>query len=371
VLPVRGETALPHLSIDLLTRLVTKNAIANVVISPYSLTAVLGMLETGAAGETRSKLRTVLGLKGDKDAVAFRERQHAMLADLRITKPQLLLQAANGEWNSPHLTINPDFVAALRADFGAEAAPLDFSQPSALTTINDWVRKNTDGAIPILIDELSKETLLVLANALHFKAKWSVPFDPAETRTVSFQRADGTERPTFLMSRKGKYSYYEGRTGQAVRLGYAGDRFAMTLLLPPKRDSRTDLTPTLVTALLRSETYNRREGTVAFPRLGFNTLLRLSDLLAEIGLGELFGKAANYRGISTTPFSLTQVIQRIAVNVDETGTEAAAATAGFAERRLGALGPFTMICDRPFYFIIDDAKTGAVLLIAHIGDPAP
>jgi serine protease inhibitor len=371
VSPPRAEPARPHLSIDLLARLVQKNATQNVMVSPYSLTAVLAMLEIGAAGETRMKLRAALGIKGDEEAMRYRERQRAVLEELRISEPRVLLQTANGIWNSPHLPINAAYVAAARAEFDAEPLTADFTQPSALASINDWVRQKTDGAIPVLVAELPADTLLVLANALHFRAKWAVPFDPAETKEAVFRRDDGTTRPASLMSRKDKYSYHEGKAGQAVRLAYADDRFVMTLFLPAEKNGGPSLTPALVAALLRPALYAEREGTLSFPRLRFDTLLRLADLLGEIRLSELFGKAANYQGISSGSFRLTQVIQRIAVNVDESGTEAAAATAGLAERGLGGPVPFTMICDRSFYFIIDDKKTDAVLFVAHIGDPAP
>jgi serpin B len=367
--PARPDPASPRLSVDLLARLVQKNAAGNVVLSPYSLTAVLAMLETGAAGRTRAKLRTALGIKSDEDALRFREGQHVMLGELRLAGPEVILHTANGLWNSPGLALNAAYAAALRADFDALPTSLDFTQAAAPAAVNAWVREKTDGAIPVLVEEFPKETLLLLANAVHFKAKWSVPFDPGETRQAPFTRADGEARPASMMSRKGEYAYHEGKAGQAVRLPYGDGRFAMTLLLPPEKSARS-LTPGLVAALLQLDRYKPREGTVTFPRFSFDALLRLADLRNEARLGELFGNGDNYQGISATQFRVSQVIQRLAVSVDETGTEGAAATAALAERGLGGPGPFTMICNRPFYFIIDDAKTGAVLFIAHIGDAA-
>jgi serine protease inhibitor len=361
----RAEPGRTALAMDLVTRLARKDPTANVMISPFSLTAVLAMLETGAGGDTRDKLRAALGVKGDKETARFREGERAVLGELRRTEPLVVLQTANGVWNSPRLPIKPAFAAALRADFDAPTTPLDFTRPEALATVNRWVRDKTRGAIPVLVSDLPKETLLVLANAVYFKAKWSAAFDPAETRQAPFTRADGAQQPAFLMSRKGKFQYLENAAGQAVRLPYGDGRFTMTLLLPREGNAPPDLAQ-----ILRADLYKPSQGTVALPRLKFDMLLRLADVLGEVGLGGLFSDNADYRGIATAGFHPTQVVQRVAVTVEETGTEAAAATAGLVERSGSDARAFTMICDRPFYFVIDDAKTGAALFAAHVGDPS-
>ena len=366
----QGQSSSSDVAVALVDRLVEENAAGNVIVSPYSLTAVLAMLEAGAAGETRKKLRAALGMKGPKEAALFRKHQHALLDDLRLSEPQILLQTASGIWNSPQLAVKSSYFATLRADFGADAATVDFLQPAAVASINDWVHQKTDGAIPVLVAQLPEDTLLVLANTVHFKGNWLVAFDPTETKEGLFRRADGTTRPVSLMSRKGEYAYQNGNAGQVVRLAYADSRFTMTLWLPPEENAPR-LTPGIIKTLLDPEAYKLSEGTVVFPHLSFNTLLPLADTLSRIGLGELFGNEADYPGISAAPFRLTQVIQRVAVSVDENGTEAAAATAGLAERGIAGPKPFTMVCDRPFYFVIDDRKTGAVLFIGHIGDVAP
>jgi serine protease inhibitor len=339
---------------------------SNAFLSPLSASMALGMALNGANGETYDALRSALRLDGMADAdinQAYRDL-NALLGGL---DSRTEMRIANSVWGHSALPIEPAFTDAGRTFFDAEIRTLDFGDPEALTTINDWVSGKTNGRIPQLLDHLSPDEVLFLINAIYFKGKWRSAFDAKDTRDGPFHGADGRDRSAPLMWQKGNLRYDETEDYRAVDLLYGNGAFAMTVLLPA-----AGRTPAEVLAGLSPESWTALAGRFAdkevmltFPRFRLEYGRRLNDDLTALGMGIAFGGGADfYRIADVRPERLyiTRVDQKTFVEVNEQGTEAAAATAV-------GVGPTSvpesveMKVDRPFVFAIRERLSGAVVFL--------
>jgi serpin B len=277
------------------------------------------------------------------------------------------MRIANSVWGHATLPIEPAFIDRSRDFFDAEVRTLDFGSPEALAAINDWVNGKTNGKIPKLLDDLSPDEVMFLINAIYFKGKWRSAFDAKDTRDGPFHGADGQDRAARLMWQKEDLRYQETEDYQAVDLLYGNGAFAMTVLLP-----KAGRTPAGVLAGLEPESWSALAGrftetevTLTFPRFRLEYSRRLNDDLEALGMAIAFGRTADfYRIADVRPDRLyiTRVDQKTFVEVNEEGTEAAAATAvGIGKTSV----PETveMRVDRPFVFGIRERLSGAVVFL--------
>ncbi len=339
---------------------------SNAFLSPLSASMALGMALNGANGETYDAVRTALRLDGMAEA-EINQGHRDLTALLSGLDSRAEMRIANSIWGHSALPIEPAFTDAGRTYFDAEVRALDFGSPEALTAINDWVSGKTNGRIPQLLDYLSPDEVLFLINAIYFKGKWRSAFDPKDTRDGPFHGADGRDRAAPLMWQKGNLRYDETEDYQAVDLLYGNGAFAMTVLLPAG-----GRTPAEVLAGLSPEALNalagrfaEKEVTLTLPRFRVEYGRRLNQDLMSLGMGIAFGGEADfYRIADVRPDRLyiTRVEQKTFVEVNEEGTEAAAATAvGFG--RTSAPEPLEMKVDRPFVFAIRERLSGAVVFL--------
>ena len=339
---------------------------SNAFLSPLSASMALGMTLNGANGETHDAMRTALRLDGMAEAEI--NRGYRDLTALLIgLDARTEMRIANSIWGHATLPIEPSFAEAGRTFFDAEVRTLDFGSPEALTAINGWVSGKTNGRIPQLLDNLSPDEVLFLINAIYFKGRWRTAFDARDTRDGPFHGGDGRDRTAPLMWQKGPLRYDETEDYQAVDLLYGNGAFAMTVLLPV-----AGRTPAGVLAGLSPESWSalagrfaEREVTLTFPRFRLEYGRRLNHDLTALGMGIAFGPRADfYRIADVRPDRLyiTRVDQKTFVEVNEEGTEAAAATAvGIAP--ISAPEPIEMKVDRPFVFAIRERLSGAVLFL--------
>jgi serine protease inhibitor len=338
---------------------------SNAFLSPLSASMALGMALNGANGETYAGMQTALGL-GALSESEINQGYRDLLALLSQLDSKTEMRIANSTWGHSGLAMLPAFVDAGRSFFDAEVHTLDFSSPSAVSTINDWVRKKTNGKIPAVLDEIAADEVLFLINAIYFKGAWRDAFDRKDTQDGPFAGADGRVRTAPLMNQTGKLRYQETADYQAVELLYGNGAFAMTVLLP-----QPDRTPAEVLAGLNPFTwrelagrFSEEEVNLTLPRFTLEYGRRLNDDLAALGMGTAFDPlAADFDRIADVRpnrLYLTRVDQKTFVDVNEEGTEAAAATAVGT----GAVSaPPVIVVDRPFVFAIHERLSGTVLFL--------
>jgi serpin B len=287
------------------------------------------------------------------------------------------LTLANGLWYQNGFHLKPAFEAANQQFFQAELAGVDFNDPQSAQTINDWADRQTRGKIKNVVQfPFPPLTRLVLANSIYFKGKWVRPFYERATQPREFHLAGGQTKLTPTMAQRGSFQYQENGQFQAVKLPYNGG-LQMELFLPG-----TNSNPQMFLAdMAGKETWREdiesgfslREGSVTLPKFKMNYEVQLNEPLKALGMKSAFSSGADFSGMASEPLFISQVKQKSYVEVDEEGTEAAAVTT-VTVKSLAIRRPpsdfFTLVLDRPFFFVISDVNTGSILFMGIVNDPA-
>jgi serpin B len=356
-----------------LLRLLGHRSAGNLTISPLSLATALTMLENGAGGTTRSQIATALGASSIP-LVRQDLGWDNLLSSATAASPGAEFQSADSLWIQRGLPVVPQFLAAQARYFHAGVWQADFVRRLAGTerAMNQWASQHTGGAIRKIFSpgDLDQTTRLVVANAAHFTAAWQHPFSPANSTQSAFIPDRGRPVQALYMSRLLTTGVVSTAGYQAVRLPYAGGRFAAVAVMPVGR-SLTDFTSGLTQRELGrivASTSHGRADAVFLPRFRTSSSLHLNQTLAALGMPSAFTGAANFSALSPVGLELQSAVQRDYLSVGEKGTSAAAVTgvsAGVSALRVGGLW-----FNHPFLFLITDTATGTVLFASMVRNPA-
>lgn len=344
----------------------------NPVLSPYSVSTALAIAYTGSAGETAAETAETLGWTGmDVEDVVKANRQLREL--LETNGGDIVFRTANSIWYRKGISMKNHFLDGAKADFAAEIRAADLSSRSAVDAINRWVDKHTNGKIDRMIDEPpGNEQIAVLLNAVYFNGAWKDPFSKGATREEPFTLADGTAKTVPMMRRTGRYAYAESDSWQAVRLPYGDGRLEMLVVVPKPPATLDDLHRQLWSDPSAWQTeFPSRTVDLKIPRFKTETDVRLVEALRRLGMEAAFdrdrGDFSNMADIK--PLYISDVRHRTFVEVNEEGTEAAAATSIGIAGASAPANPVRMAADRPFFFAIEDAQTKAWLFVGSIFNP--
>lgn len=360
---------------------------ANLVISPYSLYTVLAMARAGADSDTAAQLDALLGGDQKEQAGAVTAIDQAVAAalasgaadsiggdpDADDTRP-FEFDAANAVWKSPDLLVRNDFVKSLASGFGAGVYEMDFrSDPDkARGVVNDWVAANTGELIKDLLGagSVTSDTQMILANAVHLEAPWAVEF-ATSAAPQSFSAPSGDVKAAFI-DNQGSYKYAAGTGWKSVTIPYRGGGMAMTIVLPEAgQDSQVwdELPAVLETATAAGQL---GEVSLSLPAFKVETSVQADLVLKSLGVQDLFDiDRADLSGIGGDPGQLwaSSMAHKAVIEVDEKGTEAAAATAMVVTLESMPPVPIDFTVDRPFFYVVHDTLTGAPLFLGHVSDP--
>ena len=373
--PATSALAQPYaqFGFDVLRQLESQRPDANVFISPTSIAVALAMTSNGANGTTRDAiLRT---LHAETQPIETFNAANRELAEQISKTTAVQLSMANALWLQQGLPVNPAFQQVLQTAYSAQADSLDFRNPAAVETINAWVAKHTNDRIEHLVDQVDPLTVAMLTNAIVFKGKWTLQFDPKSTQPHDFKPANGAVLQVPMMKNSAEYAYYADGNGlEAIRLPYADRTFAMYVVLPQDSSGMqsflSQLTPDTFTSLVSS--LHTQQGTIELPRFTITYDATLNAVLTKLGMGIAFGDHANFDGICKTPrIQISEVRHASFLKVDEEGTEAAAATS-VGMRAMAARiepPPFHMVVDHPFFLAIRDERNGQLLFTGTIAKP--
>lgn len=343
----------------------------NVFISPLSASMALGMTLNGARGETFDAMRQALGF-GALEQGEINRSYRTLLELLLGLDPAVSVGIANSVWYHEELSPRAEFKNALAEAFESKFEGLDFGDPRSVGIINDWVKGATKGRIPEILDRIDPLEIMYLINAIHFKAPWTERFDKKHTGPGTFVLADGTSRSVPMMWKKeAEFRWVDTPDLTIAELPYAGDAFSMTILVPRAGRSVDDLIAGLDAAQWQAwiaQLGDKRGGHLSLPRFRIEYDISLEAALTALGMGRAFGGGADFSGIfGSGNIALSRVLQKTFVEVDEEGTEAAAATLVGVE--LVSLPPGVTV-DRPFVFAIRERHSGTILFIGKVMDPA-
>ncbi len=342
----------------------------NVFISPFSISTALTMAYNGADGSTKEAMRQTLGFENLNDE-EINQAYKNLLALLENLDQKVTFTAANSIWYAQQFQLQAPFVKNNQTYFQAQAQGLDFSSNTAKNTINDWVKAKTQGKITDIIQEIRPEHVLFLVNATYFKGTWTYPFNKKLTRPALFRQEDGTtQNIDFMTMENGRYLLYQDATRQVIDLPYGNQQYSMTLIVPQEQHTVQEVAKTLnsnkLTEWLTKADTSKLE--LQMPKFKLEYQKELREILTQLGMGEAFSNQANFSRMlqSDQSLAISEVMHKAFVEVNEEGTEAAAATSvGVVLTSL----PQVVQINRPFIFLIREKSSNAILFIGQFMNP--
>jgi serpin B len=361
---VKGNNAF---AFDLYGRLREKEG--NVFFSPYSIEAALAMTSAGASpGTLESMSKTLHYPPQERLHPAFKALNARVNGTPGIDRGYELT-TANRLWGQKGNAFRPEFLKVTRDHYGAGAEEVDFVNDTegARKTINAWVERETKEKIKDLLQPgvLTRMTKVVLTNAIYFKGDWVHQFKKDRTQEEFFHTADGKQVKVPLMHQEGKFKYSHEPAFQALELPYAGKELSMLVLLPHKAGGFAGMEKDLNADAISGVVGRLREvplDDVALPKFKMTCNYSLLDDLRKLGM---FDGGNDFPGLTGSSLAITAVEHKAFVEVNEQGTEAAAATAVV----LGDSKRPDFRADHPFVFLIRDNQTGAILFLGRVSDP--
>ncbi len=346
----------------------------NILFSPYSISTALSMTYEGARGETANEMEAVFGfLEDPSERLPSVARIYNTLND---ADREYALHTVNALWVQQGYPIVEDYVDSIVGYYGGDVNALDFiSEPDeSRVTINEWVEDRTNDRIKDLFPSgsIDGDVRLVLTNAIYFKGDWFYEFDEEATGEEEFHVSPTTTVTVDMMSlRDETFNYAETDELQILELPYTGEDVSMLILLP-KEGHMGDVESQLSTERL-GEWLEMMEGTavnVYLPRFTFETKYFMMEDLAEMGMPTAFTDAADLSGMNAEDqLFIDKVIHQAFIEVNEKGTEAAAAT-GVSVALSAAMPEEVFRADHPFIFLIRDVDTGVIMFMGRVADPS-
>ena len=344
----------------------------NLFISPFSVSMALSMTLNGAAGSTKTGMENTLGFSGQQTST-INDYNKLLAGQLQSLDEQVTFNIANSIWYRNTFSVLPAFITTNLNYYKAEVSALDFSSPSAVNTINNWVSAKTNNAIPTIIDKITSDQVMFLINALYFKGSWRNQFDASKTTDQNFYKEDNTVVKCKLMSQDiTTFPVYSNDVLSAIELPYGQGNFVMTILLPGSGKTTADVLATFNAGNWKTLNDGLSPTKVQFsmPRFKMSYETSLNGLLSSMGMADAFNSnIANFTGINADrTLYISEVKHKTMVEVNEEGTVAAAVTSvgiGTTSMPLN----FIFKVDKPFIFVISEKSTGAILFTGRIMDP--
>jgi len=363
-------------AIDLYSRLRAQGG--NLFFSPESISTALAMTYAGARGKTAQQMAQTLHFTLPPDRL--NPAMGALLNDLNAAHAGYQLRVANALWAQQGYAFLPAFLEITQRSYGAALNHVDFKDAVATARqINQWVEQKTENRIRNLIEPgaLGADTRLVLANAIYFKGDWERQFDKTRTQQEDFHLSASQTIKAPLMHREGSFNYFDGGRFQALEIPYKSGELSMVVLLPNQVDGLSSLEQAITPSNAHQWlTQLRRVPSVVLtlPRFTLTQQFQLSGVLAQMGMPRAFNRdQADFSGMTKErELFISAVIHKAYVDVNEQGTEAAAATgvqmtAALARREPPP--PIVFRADHPFVFLIRDNRSGAILFMGRVTNP--
>lgn len=347
---------------------------SNLTLSPISASLALGMLLNGAEGETFDQIRRTIGF-GTRTISGINDAYRTLIPLLTSVDPSVKMQFANAAWFDTSTPASASFTLALQNTFAAKVSVVPFAAPSTVVAINDWVKANTNGRILKIVSQLEPDLKVALLNATYFKGTWRSQFDQSATRNEPFYvtPAAPLSVPT-MRTEKGLVRVSQIAGGTLIaELPYGGDAFVMDIIMPPagRLESAIDsLTPARWRTLLAALPDSASTTLVQMPKFRLELSRELREALGVLGMPRAFAAAQlgpMFAPIAGGRTQVSTVLQRVFVDVNEEGTEAAAVT--FIGVRVTSAGPSGVIIDRPFLFVIRERLSGTIIFVGKVIRP--
>ena len=351
----------------------------NLFFSPESISTAFAMAYTGASGQTASEIAATLHFTLPPDRL--HPAMGALLSGLNAAHPGYQLRVADALWAQQDLKFRDHFLKLIATDYGAGLKLVNFetSPEAARASVNRWVEQKTENKIEDLLPpgSVNRATRLVLANAIYFKGDWQTQFSKASTRNEDFHLSATQAIKAPLMHLRAKLGYFNGGTFQAVKIPYKSGELSMIVLLPNDLAGLPALERSLTLANLQAwlgELLGGGEVILTLPKFKMTEQFELNGVLAALGMRQAFDRnTADFSAMTgKRDLWISAAFHKAYIDVNEEGTEAAAAT-GMAVMSMAMAyepPPVVFRADHPFVFLIRDNKSGSILFMGRVTDPA-
>ncbi len=341
----------------------------NVLISPLSISAALTMAYNGAGTTTKDAMAKALRYE-DIEMEDLNAGLRGLMLYLRSVDG-VNINIANSIWIRESQEIKEEFLLTNKKTFNAHIEELDFSKTDSVDKINKWISRATKGKIDKMLQPpIPDEVIMYLINAIYFKGVWKDKFNPKMTYTAKFHTEDGRIEDVEMMNRNGKMEYGNVDGNKIVRLPYGKGKIAMYCLLPKEGVKIDDFIKGLDAEKWKEAVNSVSEMDdviLGIPKFKMEYGIKeLNESLKALGMEEAFSKSADFSGIREDVY-ISRVIHKAVIEVNEEGSEAAAAT--IVEVTESAAPEYVeFIADRPFLFVIADDETGTILFMGKMYD---
>lgn len=335
----------------------------NAFISPLSVSMALGMVMNGASESTRQSILNTIDY-GDLSAEEVNQGYKDLTELLHTMDNTVDMGIANSVWYTNQLTVASPFKNVIETYYDGRVQGLDFDDPNSADVINDWVADKTNDKIKDLIGEISSDQVMFLVNAIYFKGDWTSRF--TKTQDAPFTLEDGIQVTTPTMhNENARVSLFSAESVQVIDIPYGNEQFSFTILLPQLTGSLDELQASLNADVLEDwvAQLHTTEKELYLPKFKMEWKKELLDILQEMGMN-----AADFPGLfeEQLPLEIGTVIHQTFIDVNEKGTEAAAATAIGIELTSQSQ---PIVVDRPFIFMIREKHSNTILFIGRLMDP--
>lgn len=338
----------------------------NTLLSPLSVLCALAMTANGAKGETREQMEAVLGMSAEELNLYLYAYMNALPQGNKYK-----LHLANSVWFSDEegFAVNRDFLQTNADYYGADVyqAPFDHG---TLRDINRWVKRETDGMIPAVLDRIPSNAVMYLVNALAFEAEWAEIYEKKQVKDGIFTKEDGSEQTAKMMHDSGSFRYLEDEKATGFMRYYNGGKYAFVALLPSEGISVSEYVGSLDGTALHALLSEAKFASVntAIPKFEAEYQAEMSEILKSMGMPLAFDEdQADFSGLGTHTSGniyMNNVIHKAFIQVGEKGTKAGAATVIEMTNKAADIGETKqVILDRPFVYMLVDCESNVPFFI--------
>ncbi len=361
-----------NFSFDIFARINEADPDKNLFISPLSISTALSMTANGAVGETKDGIKATLH-QGDLTDEEINGAYQSLAEYLTNVDPKVIMQLANSNWYKDDYHIKEAFKNILLEYYDAEVKSANFANPDTKDLINDWIENKTNGKITDMLDAIPSDAVMYLINAIYLKATWRYKFDKSKTEKQNFYLSDGSIVETDMM-------YSEGATANIryqpdytfIELPYGNGQFNFSIILPTELNKLDQIIDAFDVDQLNqlTEAANSLTAEIYLPKFKTEYKITLNEVLSAMGMAQSFGGSADFSQLFEEQLDLciSRVLHQSFIEVDEEGTEAAAATVvEIVETSAG--GTPKIIINQPFLYFIREKHSNTILFAGKLLDP--
>ncbi|KEF37942.1 serine protease inhibitor [Schinkia azotoformans MEV2011] len=354
----------------LLDELIKNKEEQNTFFSPFSIHSALSMTFNGAASDTQKELAKVLQVS-DYEPSDINRAYASFLSRTYERNYEATLNIANSLWLKEGYPFLEDFVTKTEDYYLAKVSEMDFSDPKTTDEINQWVKQKTNGKIEKMIENIESNTVAYLINAIYFYGEWDHSFDEKQTFEDTFYVSKDQSQKLPFMRQTNEFKYFEDELIQVIDLPYKDNELSMIVILPKEGTSLDDFYQQLTYDqwVNRINQFNKQEVSITLPKFKMDYSTNLNDSLINLGMPSAFSSNADFsRMVENGGVCIDEVLHKSYIEVNEKGTEAAAATSVEMQE---AASPVMKIMNvnHPFFFVIQDNESEIILFMGEVHSP--